>query len=155
MMKNFIKCSRKIHFCAGHRVLNHESKCANLHGHNYIAWIEAEAPNLDDLGRIIDFSVLKEKVGGWIDYHWDHTTILFQEDEALINALESEMENKNLYIMPSNPTAENMAEYLLNEVCPRVLKDEGVEVTKITLYETENCYASAEKKPEISNGKNI
>lgn len=140
-MKQRIQCSRKIHFCAGHRVLNHESKCANLHGHNYVAWINAEADNLDSLGRVIDFSVLKEKVGGWIDKHWDHTTILFNHDQELISVSKQMSAYKPVWIAPFNPTAENMAEYLLNAVCPEVLKGTGVIVTEITLYETENCYA--------------
>lgn len=140
-MSPTMQCSRKIHFCSGHRVLNHESKCANLHGHNYVAWFNAEADSLDNIGRVIDFSVLKEKIGGWIDQHWDHTTIIFQEDTELIGIKNKLEANKSIWISPFNPTAENMAEYLLKVVCPDVLKNTGVRVTEITLYETENCYA--------------
>jgi len=139
-----MKCSRKIHFCSGHRVLNHESKCANLHGHNYIAWIYAASDKLDSLGRIIDFSVLKEKVGGWIDEHWDHTTILFEEDFDLREVEKAMAVNKPVFHLPTNPTAENMAYYLLRVVCPLTLADTGVKVTKIKLYETENCFAEVE-----------
>lgn len=140
-----ITCTRKIHFCSGHRVLNHESKCANLHGHNYVAWVTAVAPDLDNLGRIIDFSVLKEKVGGWIDEKWDHTTILYMKDLHLYNAIQLFEGNRKVFLMPTNPTAENMASYLLHQVCPIVLDGTGVEVNKIQLFETENCYATAEK----------
>jgi 6-pyruvoyltetrahydropterin/6-carboxytetrahydropterin synthase len=136
-----IQCSRKIHFCSGHRVLNHETKCANLHGHNYVAWFNAEADSLDSIGRIIDFSVLKEKIGGWIDKHWDHTTIIFQDDTDLISIKDKLEKNKPVWISPFNPTAENMAKYLFEVVCPDVLKDTGVFVTEVILYETENCYA--------------
>lgn len=138
-----MKCSRKIHFCSGHRVLNHESKCANLHGHNYIAWIYAESNGLDKLGRVIDFSVLKEKIGGWIDRNWDHTTLLYKID-PLIKYSEDFGENKKVFVCDFNPTAENMAEYLLNIVCPSELNSTGVKVTKIVLYETENCFAEVE-----------
>lgn len=138
-----IKCSRKVHFCSGHRVLNHESKCANLHGHNYVAWIYAQADKLDSLGRVIDFSVLKEKVGGWIDKHWDHTTLLFYKD-PLTEFNDKFGENKKVFVCNFNPTAENMAEYLLKVVCPNELKGTGVNVTKIVLYETENCFAEVE-----------
>ena len=62
-----ISCTRRIQFCAGHRVLGHENKCANAHGHNYVAYISARSNDLDKVGRVIDFSVLKEKIGGWID----------------------------------------------------------------------------------------
>jgi 6-pyruvoyltetrahydropterin/6-carboxytetrahydropterin synthase len=54
-----IECIRRIKFDAGHRVHLHESKCRNAHGHQYIVFIYATAENLDKLGWIIDFSVLK------------------------------------------------------------------------------------------------
>ena len=131
---------RKIHFCAGHRVLNHESKCANFHGHNYVAWFHAEAGNLDSLGRVIDFSVLKEKIGSWVDLNWDHTSLLNKEDKDLIDCRHAMEKNKPIFICEFNPTAENMADYLLNVVCPLVLKATGVVVTKVVLWETENCF---------------
>lgn len=138
-----ITCSRRLQFCSGHRVMNHESKCSNPHGHNYVVWIHAKADELDPLGRIIDFSVLKEKVGRWIDEKWDHTFIVNQHDEELIKDLDKHHKNKPLWIAPFNPTAENMADWLLNHVCPKVLENTGVTVYHIELYETENCKADA------------
>lgn len=134
-----IKAIRKIHFCAGHRVLNHESKCANAHGHNYVAWFYAESDGLDNIGRVIDFSVLKEKIGKWIDFHWDHTFLIYKEDIELLRCSQALERNKTIFICEFNPTAENMADYLLRVVCPKVLHGTGVIVTKIELYETENC----------------
>ena len=134
--------TRRIQFCAGHRVKGHESKCANLHGHNYVAFIHATADSVDSIGRIIDFSVLKEKIGGWIDKNWDHTMILFHEDLETIRLCAKVPErNKEIFLLGKNPTAENMAEFLLKEICPEELKDTGVKVNKITLWETENCFA--------------
>lgn len=136
------KAVRKIHFCSGHRVHMHESKCATLHGHNYVAFFHAEADEgLDSLGRVIDFSVLKEKIGSWIDLHWDHTTILYENDVETIKLVDQCEKKKPLFILPVNPTAENMGEYLLRQVCPKVLEGTGVVVTKIVIWETENCYA--------------
>lgn len=138
--------TRRIQFCAGHRVLGHESKCANPHGHNYVAFFHAKAESgLDELGRVIDFSVLKEKIGGWIDEHWDHTFILHAEDKDLFLSL-SKHHQKRIYEMPNNPTAENMAHHLLTRICPHVLTGTGVQVVKVTLWETENCYAEVSAK---------
>jgi 6-pyruvoyltetrahydropterin/6-carboxytetrahydropterin synthase len=134
-----IQAVRRIQFCSGHRVLNHESKCANLHGHNYVAMFYAEADDLDKIGRVIDFSVLKEKIGGWIDQHWDHTTLLFCEDRELLEISPAFEKNKKVFICDFNPTAENMAEFLLHQICPEVLADTPVVVTKVELWETENC----------------
>ena len=137
-MKN-IECIRKLTFCAGHRVLGHESKCANAHGHNYSAFIHAVASDLDDLGRVIDFSVIKEKVGAWLDEYWDHTFIIYNKDEKLIACRDVLEKNKEVFIADFNPTAENLALYLLKEVCPKVLAGCGVDIVKIELHETGNC----------------
>lgn len=136
-----ITCTRRIQFCAGHRVYNHESKCRNLHGHNYVAFFKAHAP-LDGLGRVIDFSVLKERIGGWLDTHWDHGFLLWEDDADALAAVTA-IPGQKLFQMPWNPTAENMARYLLTVVCPQVLADTGVEVTDVRVWETENCYADA------------
>lgn len=137
-----ITCTRRIQFCAGHRVMGHEGKCRNLHGHNYVVFVTAQADELDSVGRVIDFSVLKEKVGGWIDEHWDHGFVLWHEDYEAIAAVTYSPDQKVAF-MPTNPTAENMADYLLRNACPIVLKGTGVVVTKVVVWETENCYAEA------------
>lgn len=133
-----IQAVRRIQFCAGHRVMNHESKCRNMHGHNYVALFHAEADDLDNLGRVIDFSVLKECIGGWIDENWDHGFIFYNIDDEVRYALNM-VPNQKVYEMDSNPTAENMGLHLLHVVCPQVLNNTGVKVTKVEIWETENC----------------
>lgn len=138
-----ITCTRRLTFCAGHRVLGHESKCAHPHGHNYVVYVTAEAEQLDDVGRVIDFSVLKEEVGGWVDTWWDHGFLLADADTALRAALAG-AGNFKTFVMRDNPTAENMARYLLHNVCPVVLAGKGVRVVQVRVEETENCYADAQ-----------
>lgn len=137
-----ITCTRRIQFCAGHRVHKHEGKCAHPHGHNYVALFTAQAAELDAVGRVIDFSVLKEKIGGWIDKYWDHGFIYLSSDTQMKHIFERSEGDFKYHAMPRNPTAENMAWYLLHTVCPQVLKDTNVLVTEVTLWETENCYAT-------------
>lgn len=140
-----ITCTRLIQFCSGHRVVGHENKCANVHGHNYMAEVTAVANELDGIGRVIDFSALKERVGGWIDEHLDHTFIASpDENQDLVATIES-INNKRVYHLPNNPTAENIADHLLNVICPIVMQDTGVEVVKIVLWETPNCHATVTK----------
>lgn len=139
-----VNISRRIQFCAGHRLYQHESKCRNLHGHNYVVHVHAQANKLDHLGRVIDFSILKDKIGGWIDDNWDHGFIYCEQDDIcrkVFKNIQMFMEMK-IFVLPCNPTAENMAEYLLNTVCPNLMKGTGVEVFKIVLEETENCCAT-------------
>ena len=136
-----ISITRLLEFDAAHRVVNHESKCATLHGHRYKIEICATAEALDCIGRIIDFSVLKQKIGTWLDEQWDHNSILFSEDVETIAALSSIPRKKEPYISAWNPTAENMAKFLLRELCPKLLEGTGVTVSKVVVFETPNCWA--------------
>lgn len=138
-----ISITRKLEFDAGHRVMGHENKCGTLHGHRYTVEVTAEAKELDSIGRIIDFSVLKEKIGSWIDEHWDHTTIIYDQDQETLKAMRWIPKNKEPFAAPWNPTAENMANYLLKTVCPRELSQTGVLVTGVKVWETPNCWAAA------------
>ena len=133
-----VSCTRLIQFCAGHRVYNHESKCAHPHGHNYVAEITAESPSgLDKLGRVIDFSVIKEQLGTWIDKNWDHGFIYFALDSEM--AATFQRSGWKSYAMYSNPTAENMADHLLRDIAPTLFTE--VKITRIKLWETQNCFA--------------
>lgn len=143
-------CTRRLRFCAGHRVMGHEGPCRQLHGHNYVVLVTAEGPKLDAIDRVIDFAVLKDRVGRWIDDHWDHGFILNERDKALLTMFESfripegdATAPAKLYRLPLNPTAEGLAIHLLHHVCPGVLKDTGVRVTRVRVWETENCHADA------------
>jgi 6-pyruvoyltetrahydropterin/6-carboxytetrahydropterin synthase len=135
-----IKCVRKLKFDAGHRVFGHEGKCNYAHGHEYKVFIHAEAQELDSIGRVIDFSVLKSKIGTWIDDFLDHGFIIGKDDKEMEIALKL-IKGQKLYFMPYNPTAENIARHLLREICPTLMHGTGVTVTKVVVHETENCYA--------------
>jgi 6-pyruvoyltetrahydropterin/6-carboxytetrahydropterin synthase len=138
-----ITAVRRLQFCAGHRVHRHESKCRHLHGHNYVAFFHAEAEmGLDALGRVIDFGVLKEKIQPWIEANWDHGMVLWAEDLEAIAAVTA-LPGQKVYTLGTNPTAENMAIALLHDICPRLMADTGVTITRVVLWETENCYAEA------------
>ncbi len=134
---------RKVEFCAGHRLLGHEGKCANLHGHNYIVEFHVTGKKIDSLGRVVDFSVINRLFKGWIDKNWDHGFLLWNEDAGALNALEQVQPNR-IYRMPYNPTAENMARYLLDEIAPDLISQiDGYElqVTKVVVWETANSSA--------------
>lgn len=135
-----IAAVRRIDFCAGHRVYGHESKCANLHGHNYTLYLHVQAlhPGLDAIGRVIDFSVIKEKLGAWVDEYWDHRFLLWVHDEEAQAQLGPML--KDVYLLPENPTAENIGRHLLLEVGPTLLQPLGVQLVKVVVWETPNCF---------------
>lgn len=129
---------RIIKFDAGHRVVNHESKCRTLHGHEYKAEIFAESDSLDSLGRVIDFGVIKKVIGSWIDEYLDHNMILFNQDPDL-HLIEQCSGLKKTFVVPFNPTAENLSRFIY-ETGNDLLLGSGVKITKIKLWETSNCY---------------
>ncbi len=137
-----ITCTRRIEFDAAHRVMLHESKCKHLHGHRYTLEATFSAPALDELGRVVDFGVIKSLLGGWIDEHWDHATILHEKDRELGEAIAAKTGQKIFYLK-GNPTAENMADYIVRELCPALFKGQNVHCTRVRLWETPNCYVDA------------
>lgn len=134
---------RKVDFCAGHRLVGHEGKCANLHGHNYLAEFYISGNEIDELGRVVDFAVIKKLFKGWIDDHWDHGFILWDKDTQAIDALR-QVEPHRLYLLPYNPTAENLARYLLEVISPKLIesiKGYRLQVRKVIVWETNNAFA--------------
>jgi 6-pyruvoyltetrahydropterin/6-carboxytetrahydropterin synthase len=139
------RITRKLEFDAAHRVMRHESKCLNLHGHRYVLEVTLEG-ELDPLGRVVDFGVVKSIFGTWLDKVVDHGVILNSGDGALL-ALCYESGWKHVILEDENPTAEVLADYFLGfarELLERDLEDDtptGVTVTAVKLYETPNCWA--------------
>lgn len=131
---------RRIRFCAGHRLLGHGGRCENFHGHNYVAEFYVTGDEQDEVGRIIDFSELKARCKGWIDEHWDHAFLLWSKDRNGIDALR-QVEPSRLFEMPYNPTAENMARYLLEEVSPKILQGTGARASKVIIWESDESFA--------------
>ena len=147
-----ITCTRKIRWEAGHRIMGHESKCAHLHGHSYCAEVTAraidpDAAETDDIGRVVDFGVLKARLGAWIDRHWDHGFILQHKDLEARAAMEAMQEQKT-YAMWDPPTAERLADHLLRRVAPALFEGTDIRIVKVTVHETANCFATAELDPE-------
>ena len=128
--------------CAGHRVAGHENKCAHLHGHNYRFYFTVE-PDLflDDIGRTIDFSVVKERLCQWLEDNWDHRMLIWEGDPmaADIKALDPAT-----VIVPFNPTAENIASHMVRVVAPKQFEDLHVTLSKCVVQETRKCSAEYE-----------
>ena len=138
-----ITCTRRLAWDAMHRIPRHESKCAAFHGHRYTADITCLAPELDDRGRVVDFGVVKERVGTWIDDNWDHTAILMDGDpDPAVPALaeSNAARGRPVYWTQAPPTAEVIAAELAR-VAQELLADTGVTVVAVRVWETPNGWA--------------
>ena len=134
-----IECTRRIEFDTAHRVIGHQNKCKYLHGHRYALEITAKACELDKLGMVVDFGLLKSVMKGWIDENFDHNVILHQDDKELGSLIASHT-GQDVYYLKSNPTAENIALHLKLDIIPRLFGKNSFDIVKIRLYETPNAF---------------
>ena len=111
-------------FSSAHQLRGYKGKCENLHGHNYKIEIFARGEELNNIGLLIDFVDLKAAADEIVKY-LDHRNIneLPPFDEEL------------------NPSAENLARYILEYVNGRVA-DERVKVYKVRCFETPTSVAT-------------
>jgi 6-pyruvoyltetrahydropterin/6-carboxytetrahydropterin synthase len=128
------RVSKEIWFCYGHRLLNYNGKCANLHGHNGKAVITLEARHLDDLGMVVDFTQVKTLIGQWIDAQLDHKMILHKDDPIIPELMRL---GEPFVVIGENPTAENLAKMIYEHAVSQELP-----VVEVTLWETENSFAT-------------
>lgn len=133
------RATRKHEFCAGHRVYGHEGKCRHIHGHGYVVHFTCEAERLDELGRVIDFSVIKSRLCQWLEDNWDHGFLIWEGDPLCEKLQELD---SGVVPVPFNPTAENMAQYLVEVVGPKQLEGTGVRLVHVVVEETSKCSAS-------------
>lgn len=126
----------------GHRVVGHESKCRFFHGHNYRITFTIKAKELDKIGRVIDFGVIKTTLCQWLEDNWDHRFLIWDEDPYLDTFNEEDYPGAGILPVVFNPTAENMAQFLL-DFSPFLLTGYDVELTKVIVEETRKCSAEA------------
>lgn len=93
----YVKKRMEISACH-HLDLSYESKCENLHGHNWIINVHCKSRKLNADGMVCDFTHIKK-------------------------AIHDKLDHGNLNeILPFNPTAENIARWVFEQIpqCYRV-----------------------------------
>ncbi len=110
-------------FSSAHQLRGYKGKCENLHGHNYRVEIYARGRELDNIGLLVDFVELKSAADEVVTY-LDHRNIneLSPFDEL-------------------QPSAENLAKYVLERVSARV-NDGRVQIYKVRCFETPTSVAT-------------
>jgi 6-pyruvoyltetrahydropterin/6-carboxytetrahydropterin synthase len=139
--------TRKLEFDAGHRIPDHKSQCRNLHGHRYTLHITltgrvVEQEGQSDTGMIMDFSDVKNLAKEHLVDVWDHGFLVYEKDYSVKHFLGSMPEHKTV-VLPLIPTVENLARIAFDTL-KDVYRDRygtGLTLSKITLYETPNCWA--------------
>lgn len=125
--------TKEIYFCYGHRLMNHPGKCRHLHGHSVKACITVAAESLNDQGMVCDFADISKIANDYIDQELDHNLLLHRND-PLVPALAAAGERFSL--LDEHPTAEYLAQAIY-----RYMRNRGVNVTQVALWETASAYA--------------
>jgi 6-pyruvoyltetrahydropterin/6-carboxytetrahydropterin synthase len=114
-------------FAAAHSLRGYHGKCENLHGHNYRVMLVVTGKELDKIGLLQDFTILKQALRT-VTNHLDH---------------------KNLNELPPfdkvNPSAENLARFIHEETAKHIGArelDGGAQLTSVTVWETETASAT-------------
>ena len=109
-------------FASAHQLREYKGKCENLHGHNWRVLAVVKGERLGPLGMLMDFGDLKKVL------------------KTLMDSLDHRFLNDTPPFDRINPTSENLAKYLYEEMEQRL--PEGVAVHKITVWESEKCAAT-------------
>jgi len=102
---------------SAHYLLGYEGKCKELHGHNWKVEIVVINDNLDEIGMVADFNLLKSKLN----------EVLSELDHVCLNELE--------FFKKANPTTENISKYIFEKYKKEI---EPVKVKKIRVWEADN-----------------
>ena len=97
---------------AAHRLtLDYESKCTQLHGHNWLITVYCKSAELNANGMVVDFTILKQMIKDRLDHQ-------------VLND-----------VLPCNPTAENIARWICEQI-PHCYKVEVQESRgNVAIYE--------------------
>lgn len=136
-----MRVTKTLRFCAAHRLLDYNGPCGNLHGHNYR--VDITLMLLDDMIRhdmVVDFTDVKKIVGKFLNEHWDHALMLNRQD-PLVKILGQE--KLKVVLFEGNPTAENMARFLMGHFAEAFDHLTCATVVRVRVWETEDSYATA------------
>lgn len=92
--------SKRLEISAAHKLLlNYDSKCSNLHGHNWIITVYCRSKELNENGMVCDFTSIKQLIQERLDHKYLNEVFSF------------------------NPTSENLAYWLVQQI-PQCYKAE-------------------------------
>jgi 6-pyruvoyltetrahydropterin/6-carboxytetrahydropterin synthase len=136
--------AREVEFDAGHRVPYHASKCFNPHGHRYRVRATVRGDVREDHGpehgMVVDFGVLKALMVEAIHDRYDHSMIVWDHDDELLDALRGR--GWSLVVEPVVPTAENLARLCFGFLEDALRGHPRLTLQAVDVWETPTCVAT-------------
>lgn len=147
-----MKVTKQIEWDMGHRVMNHFSKCRNLHGHRYKAEICLDGKLVDisgdsSEGMVIDFSHIKKIATKYLHDVVDHGFMVWEKDKVLTDFFKKNKDQKHL-IVSFVPTAENIAAWAFTTLDKKFTDKykTGLKLYSVTIWETPTSSAICTRK---------
>ena len=110
----------KAEFEAAHQINGYNGKCQRLHGHNWSVEAVVTGCELDELGMLVDFKILKAELNKVLD----------ELDHRYLNELP-------IFSKGTNPTAENLAKYIFDTLtASEIFTDSAAKLKAIKVYES-------------------
>ena len=144
-----VEITRKVEFDSGHRIPGHLGKCRHFHGHRYVLEVTvtgeiSQAEGDPEQGMVVDFGNLKSLMQDVVADRWDHGFLVWEKDQAALQALAILGSEHKTVILPLVPTAENLSHLAgvsLLETFQRV--GTRTRLRRVRLFETPNCWADS------------
>lgn len=129
---------KETHFDASHRLMYYKGKCSRLHGHRWKVevWIDGAIDSMSNI--LLDYNFVKQVVE-----IYDHQVIL-NKDDPMVKALSA---FQRPVLTNGDPTSEQIAIDIRTQL-DRFCENAGIDarVTRVRVWESENCYAEVEIK---------
>ena len=132
-----IKIGKEYRWEMGHRLLDHEGGCVNVHGHSYKMMIELEG-STNENSMIMDYYEMDKLVNPVIE-KLDHSFVCHEEDKDLIEFLENKGYKYN--VISGESTVENLVSMFAGEFTLTFRKYENIKKLTVRIYETEDAFA--------------
>lgn len=140
-----MEITKKFRVEMAHRVADaYTQECRGLHGHSYVIDLTiADKGTRGDM--VVDFKLVKDIVKPIID-SMDHAIMIDAKDEFLVKI--GPLLNPKCLVVPFNPTAENMAQWLFEGISPMF---DNFKLERVTVHETESAYAVYSRADYLSD----
>lgn len=109
-------------FSAAHSLREYDGNCERLHGHNWVVEAIIKGDDIDHLGMLVDFRVVKKGL------------------DEILDSLDHRYLNELPIFKNGNPSSENIAKYIYHKLSG--IMGKGVQLVEVKVWESDDSWAS-------------